>query len=155
MNYISTLLTIGAVFVLAVAGYAGYYTLNKRSSEEIMNMNSANLASTLFQPQINTEGSVSITIIPPAVLPESEVWVFGVTLDTHSVDLKEDVSAISFLVDDKGNIYKPISWQGDNPGGHHRKGILTFDPIIPKPAYIKLKVSDVGGIPERIFKWTF
>lgn len=152
MNYIATLLTMGAVFVLALFGYAGYSSLKFKSDEKIIKTKKA--ASTILRPQINTQGLVSVTVIPPAVMQEFQAWVFGVTLDTHSVDLKEDVRNSSFLVDDKGKLYKPTLWQGDRVGGHHRNGSLVFDPIIPKPASIEFVIKKIGGIEKRSFKWT-
>ena len=56
-------------------------------------------------------------------------------------------------MDDKGNTYQSTMWEGSGPGGHHREGILVFNEINPTPAYIELKIKNVGGVPERLFKW--
>ncbi len=104
-------------------------------------------------PQTNSEGAVNISVVPQNA-PASGVWKFEITLDTHSVEINEDLSRVSVLVDDSGQEHEPIAWEGDPPGGHHRAGILTFNPVIPKPKSIKLKISEVGGVAERIFAWT-
>lgn len=73
--------------------------------------------------------------------------------DTHSVDLNQDVIQIAELTDDKRNIYKPTAWGRAGPGGHHREGALVFHQINPVPASVELKIKDIGGVPERSFKW--
>ncbi len=105
-----------------------------------------------FAPLTNSEGAVNISVAPKNGL-DSGAWKFEITLDTHSVEITEDLSKVSVLVDDSGQEYKPIAWEGDPPGGHHRAVILTFNPLIPKPESIKLKIFEVGGVAERIFAW--
>lgn len=99
--------------------------------------------------QESSEGPVSVKVVPTALSS------YEITLDTHSGELDGDLVVLSELTDDKGNTYKPVSWEGDPPGGHHRSGVLKFKSLSPKPKSIELKIKDVGGIPERSFKWTF
>ncbi len=60
------------------------------------------------------------------------------------------------LRDDTGNEYRPVSWDSA-PGGHHRKGTLTF--VLPdslsqgKAKYVEIVIQDVAGIKERVLKW--
>ena len=103
----------------------------------------------------STEGPVSVTVTPLGLENNSPTGNFEISLDTHSEELSADLVAVSELVDDQGKIYLPISWEGDGPGGHHREGVLKFNPISPKPKSLVLKIKDVGGIPERSFKWIF
>lgn len=103
-------------------------------------------------PQTNSEGSASITVVPRN-LADTSGWEFQVTLDTHSVELREDLAQVSVLTDRSGKEYRPISWEGDPPGGHHREGTLRFNPPSPLPSSITLKIQNVGSIPERIFSW--
>lgn len=105
-----------------------------------------------FAPQTNDGGAVSIKITPQNSL-NSNVWEFAVVFDTHSVELSEDPTKISLLIDGSGKEYEPIAWEGDAPGGHHRQGILKFNSLIPTPDAIKLKIIGVGGIQERLFVW--
>ena len=77
----------------------------------------------------------------------------GKFTDTHSEELSEDLVAVSELLDDQGKAYKPTSWDGSPPGGHHRNGVLKFNPISPKPRSLELKIKNVGGVVERSFKW--
>ena len=48
---------------------------------------------------------------------------------------------------------RPMAWEGDPPGGHHRKGVLVFKPLDPMPATITLDVREVGGVADRTFTW--
>ena len=73
-------------------------------------------------------------------------------MDTHSVELDQDMLRIAVLVDDKDKEYKPLRWEGAEPGGHHREGVLIFNQIVPSPKSIKLKISSIGEA-ERNFIW--
>ena len=104
-----------------------------------------------LETQTNSEGPVEITVVPKN-LSDKEL-LFKITLNTHSEELLADLTKNAVLVDNKGNEYSPIDWQGDLPGGHHREGVLIFNEINPASAYVALKIKDVGGIPERLFTW--
>jgi len=112
------------------------------------------LEETKTLPQkVDSQGEVSVGILPKNV-PDSEIWEFEVTLDTHSLELSEDLPKLTRLwVEEKE--YAPLSWEGDPPGDHHREGILKFNKISPSPKEIKLKMTDVGRISERLFSWEF
>lgn len=73
-------------------------------------------------------------------------------MGTHSVELDQDPMRITTLIDDKGNVYKPLSWEGIGPGGHHREGVLTFNKITPTPKSVELEISDIGDV-VRGFAW--
>ncbi len=94
------------------------------------------------------EGTVKVT---PQALGGAE-WRFSVVFDTHSVDLNQDLMRIAVLTDDRGKEYTPSAWEGAGPGGHHREGVLVFKAVTPA-SYIELKIKDIGGVPERSFKW--
>lgn len=106
-----------------------------------------------FEPQTNSEGSVEVEVAPIEISNSSDSWQFRIVLNTHSVELNQDLTKVVTLYDDKGKEYKPSSWEGTPPGGHHREGILTFRSLIPRPSSITLVVKDIDGIPERKFSW--
>lgn len=97
--------------------------------------------------------TIKVTPIELGMTKGVQVWKFDIAFDTHSGSLDQDLAQIAILVDDKGNAYKPTSWEGPGPGGHHREGVLAFGPMNPFPQSVELKIKDVGGIPERSFKW--
>src|SRR3989344_2414254 len=106
-----------------------------------------------LSPQTNSEGSVEVEVIPVEISDTSDLWQFKIVLNTHSVELDQDLTKITLLVDDKGNEYQSLSWEGAPPGGHHREGILTFNSISPQPSSIELVFKDIDGIKERKFTW--
>lgn len=115
--------------------------------------NATNSASSGLETKKSNDGPVTVAVTPKSLGESLASWDFDITLNTHSEELGEDLVAVSELVDDQGKSYKPISWEGTLPGGHHREGVLKFNPISPRPKSIELKIKNVGGIPERSFKW--
>lgn len=102
--------------------------------------------------QQNKQGQVMVSVTPIS-LPDSGDWRFAVQFNTHVTPITQDIAAVSVLSDGKGHEEKPVAWQGDPPGGHHRKGVLLFKPISPRPESITLKIRQVGSVPERVFAW--
>lgn len=103
-----------------------------------------------FPAQTDEQEGVSVEVTPQTLSAGSEA-VFQVSLNTHSVELGEDLAAVSKLKDDKGNVYQANSWTGGK-GGHHLSGNLTFPKISPQASSVELIISGVAGI-ERKFKW--
>ena len=132
---------IASSLVIIVIGAALYYVISNRAS--LFN----SVAQTDLQTQSVTIGTVTYKVTPKTITRSATTWDFEVTLDTHTGSLDQDLVAIVRLVDDKGREYKAIKWEGDPPGGHHRKGTLSFQPIDLKPKKIILQIE------ERKFEW--
>src|SRR3989338_7168720 len=98
----------------------------------------------------DSRGEVDFESTPKNI--QKDVFEFEIVMDTHSVALDQDMAAVSKLIDDKSSEYKPTSWKGDGPGGHHRSGILRFEGVAQKPKSIKLIIGSIGGV-ERNFSW--
>ena len=105
--------------------------------------------------QGNNEGSVTVEAQWKGVQGGS--LVFGITMDTHAVDLDQyDLAKLTVLRDDGGKEYSPVSWRSP-PGGHHREGTLTF----PLPdslqqgqtKYVRMVIKGIAGVNERILQW--
>lgn len=105
-----------------------------------------------LEPLVDTQGSVTVTITPTELSSNVSEWKFDVGLNTHTLELDQDITKVSVLVDDKGNEYKPIRWEGSVSGGHHREGILVFKAISPMPKSVELKIVNVGAL-IRSFVW--
>jgi hypothetical protein len=106
-----------------------------------------------FEARSNDTAGVSIVIKPKPIEPSATVWEFDVTMNTHVKPLTEDLTAVSVLVEGKGQRIKPIAWQGDKPGGHHRGGVLQFPAPGDTPTTFELQMSGVGGADLRTFRW--
>lgn len=106
-----------------------------------------------WETKTNEESSVTIEATPLELGQEAKTWRFNVVLDTHSVDLSQDMVEVSFLADNQGNVYQPTAWEGPPPGGHHLEGVLVFDAVEPTPSSVNLVIKDIGGTPERLFEW--
>lgn len=153
-NYLSSnmkkiyLIIIGIIIVIILLGIR--FLDDKNSDLAYKEETSQAASSAIFlDTKTNSEGNVSVMVTPTY---QSD-WSFEITLNTHSVDINEDLAQVSTLTDENGNEYKPIEWRGDPPGGHHRKGVLSFGEITSRPQSITLFISQVGGIDERKFEW--
>lgn len=124
-----------AISIIAVA--LSYYFISKSPENTIQK-------TTSFQTLTNNQNNVEFKITP---LSANE---FQIAMDTHSVDLDFDLVQISTLYDDFGNSYKPIKWEGSEPGGHHRSGILGFPAIDKNAKSVKLVITDSI---RREFEW--
>lgn len=114
---------------------------------------SLNTAEGNWESRTDDQPPVAITVTPIEFGTGVEKWKFQIAFDTHSGSLDDDLLAVASLVDDAGNVYQPMAWDGPGPGGHHREGILVFAALNPAPSYVELKIKNAGGVPERLFKW--
>lgn len=146
----NSLLIAGLAAITALVAY-GYSASSRVKTDPAGRMQS--VAPSQMEKQTSDEGGVEVTVTPGVLAPEANTWDFEVSLNTHSVELAEDVARVSVLVDEQDKEYRPLSWTGDPPGGHHREGILSFDPINPAPAAIRLEIRGVGGVAARNFAW--
>lgn len=101
--------------------------------------------------QTSRAGGVTVKVTPKDLAADAQRWQFEVVFDTHSVDLSHDLIKSASLVDAAGRRHAPLAWDGDPPGGHHRKGVLSFAPLKGVDE-VRLQIRDVG-VPEREFRW--
>jgi hypothetical protein len=101
----------------------------------------------------NNEGRVLVSVTPQNVSKAAGTWRFAVRFNTHVTPITQDMVAVASLSDGKGASEAPTAWEGDPPGGHHRRGALVFKAIDPMPATITLHIREVGGIADRTFTW--
>ncbi|HEX4928124.1 MAG TPA: hypothetical protein VFV74_09005 [Burkholderiales bacterium] len=78
---------------------------------------------------------------------------FEVAFDTHTQPLTDDLMKSGELIASSGTGAAPLDWQGDPPGGHHRKGVLRFNAPAPRPASFELHISRPGEAQVRAFRW--
>jgi hypothetical protein len=113
----------------------------------------AGAAQAQLATQKNSANGVTIAVTPVNLVAGARTWDFGVVLDTHSQDLSDDLVKTALLRDDKGNEFRPVAWEGAAPGGHHRKGVLKFNPVAPTPQALELRIRRPGEAQARIFRW--
>ncbi len=105
--------------------------------------------------QSTSDQGVTVRVTPKSIGRPDSRWEFMVVLDTHSADLSDDLTRSATLVTDEGRAFRPVSWQGAPPGGHHREGVLAFDVPAPRPDVIELRIARQGESAPRVFRWKF
>ena len=107
-------------------------------------------AASSLPSQSTAQGGVAVQATPRDL--GGNAWEFDLAFNTHSGSLTDDPAKETVLIAD-GATHRPIGWQGDPPGGHHRKGVLRFKPISPRPQAVELKIQRPGESASRSFRW--
>jgi len=105
-----------------------------------------------YAPQTRNERGIKVTAALQRTSGSVQTWDIEVTLETHTKTLNDDLAKAAVLVAD-GKQYLPLAWEGAAPGGHHRKGLLRFKAIVPKPASVELQIRLAADPSPRSFKW--
>jgi hypothetical protein len=103
--------------------------------------------------QTSRDGGVIVRVTPKNLARGAPTWDFQVVLDTHSGDLGQDLVKSAVLIDGRGREHAPTAWTGDPPGGHHREGVLSFEPLGSETGSVTLQIRGVGGVAQRSFRW--
>ena len=141
------------IFVLTLAFIGGFLVFYnpKPASIPVQENSSVSNAQRKWESKVDDQASVTVTVTPTLFSEESGEWKFDIVMDTHSVELDQDMTKVSILIDEQGTEYKALNWDGPT-GGHHREGVLTFNEITPAPKSVELKITDIGGV-VRTFNW--
>lgn len=103
--------------------------------------------------QKSKSGGVTLTVKPRDLSGDVSAWVFEIVLETHVQELSDDLTRTAVLVDSAGRQTTPTGWLGDAPGGHHRKGLLSFAPLSPQADAVELRIRRAGESAPRSFRW--
>lgn len=143
------------ILILAVllGGALFFYRKNNqleipREQDRPQNANSKNEAN--LETKTDNQANVSMAVTPLDVPSGKSEWKFNVVMNTHTVELDQDLTKSAVLTDDQGRKYEPIRWEGP-VGGHHREGLLVFKAVDPAPKSIELKISGIAGITRNFF----
>jgi len=104
--------------------------------------------------QTSRDRGVTVKVKPLELSPGAKAWAFTVVLETHTQELTDDLAQVATLNGAGGPPHLPTAWDGDPPGGHHRKGVLRFAPITPAPDGVELRIRRPGESAPRSFTWT-
>lgn len=140
-----SILILSAVFITTV----GSTTVG---SESQIGASDISKRITDMSTKINDGNGVSVEVTPIELNPENPVK-FKVKFTTHQGNLGFEMTEVSLLKDDVGNVYSPLGWEGSPPGGHHRSGVLTFPKLKGGAGRIELVIKNVRDVPERVFTW--
>ena len=106
-----------------------------------------------YETKSNRENRVRVDVKPVQLAPGQPAR-FEVRMNTHSEPLEEDMVAVSTLKDNTGRQYQATAWEGSDPGGHHRTGVLAFPKLEDNTESITLIIRQVAKVPERTFEWS-
>ena len=144
------IITILSIVAL-VGGFLIFY--QNRPAEQKINLETNQQINSARKWEVKTDEQASVTVVitPIDLTPQSTEWKFNVVMDTHSVELDQDITKSATLIDNEGKEYASLTWDGTT-GGHHREGVLIFSQITPTPKSIELKISGIGDV-SRSFIW--
>jgi hypothetical protein len=103
------------------------------------------------------QGAVVIEVEPLNLGTPADTLVFGVSLNTHSVDLSMDLAALATLSTDTGLAVPASAWDAPS-GGHHVSGTLRFPAtkdgrsVLEGASKLTLTILRVDA-PTRVFEW--
>src|SRR3989338_8235761 len=131
-------LTVSTLILALIGGFFIFYNPKTSPVLDQNNFSIDDIAQNL-ESKTDEQASITVTITPVDISPESKEWKFDVIMNTHSVELDQDLIQAVALVDDTGKEYKPLNWEGA-VRGHHREGVLIFNQITPIPKSLELKI---------------
>ncbi|MBI5034810.1 MAG: hypothetical protein HZB51_30165 [Chloroflexi bacterium] len=143
------------IFVCVAVGLAACNVVTQASAPSptvALASNSSQPSTSAFETRNHSGGSVDVAVTPQA-LGVGQPIAFEIAMNTHSVDLSDDMTRIVTLRDDKGKEYSPTAWEGGGPGGHHRSGVIKFAALTSKPRSVELVIKDLAQVSERTFRW--
>lgn len=153
--FIPILLLFALVLLAACSGTSAPPASNSNSSPNesaVASTTAGSANSSGMEAQTVDGGSVSIKVTP-AALKRGQPLEFDIAMDTHSVDLANDMLKAVVLRDDSGMEFTPTAWNGPGGGGHHREGKIEFAPLTMSTKSLTLVVKNIAGVPERIYQW--
>lgn len=148
----SAIFLLIAIAAVGALGLASFSKNDKNPTAENSLGEARDSSGGTWESKVSAEGEVTVKITPLELSSKASEWRFEVGINTHSLELSQNLVDVAVLVDGQGKEYRPINWQGPGPGGHHREGILTFKPIVPTPKSVELKILNIGA-PVRGFVW--
>lgn len=139
------------IILSAVAFVAGFLIFYQDRSIKPNASTGQQINSVQWETKTDDQANVNVVVTPLDLSPQSADWKFDIGMNTHSVELSQDMTQSAVLIGDDGKEYKPTKWDGPT-GGHHREGVLTFNTITPTPKSVELKITGIADT-FRTFTW--
>lgn len=153
-------LTLVMLSSLTVAACASPTALTPAPTATSASANSAATSPASLAPtsddltQTNDKAAVIVQVTPLNLHDRSAPTLdFEIVLDTHSVELDDDLITIATLSNTTGEKVQPAKWDGPAGGGHHREGTLSFPQLKNRGQVLTLTLRGIADIPERTFIW--
>ena len=143
-NWRKAAAAIAAAAMLALAGTAAVRSAHADGAVMSIDPPSQNVATDAAPFTVNVKISGASNV---------GSWEFAIVFDTHSQDLSDDLVKSSLMLDGAGGKQLPIAWDGGAAGGHHREGVLRFNPLSPRPQFVELQITRTGEGAPRSFRW--
>lgn len=145
-------ITISVLALAFIGGFLLFYN-PKPGSSPSQNNSVTSSTEQKWETKTDEQANVTVVVTPLDLSPQSSQWKFDIGMNTHSVELDQEMTKSVILIDDQGKEYKPTGWEGP-VGGHHREGVLTFNAITPTPKSVELRISNIGDV-VRVLSWQF
>ena len=149
LNHMNKTITISILALVFIGGFFLFY--KPKTTPGPTQNNSPVSNAQQWEAKTDEQANVTVVVTPLDPFLRSTLWRFDVGMNTHSVELNQDMTKVAVLVDDQGREYEPLKWEGPI-GGHHREGTLTFVQLMPVPKSVELKIYNIGGV-TRSFIW--
>lgn len=114
--------------------------------------NSPKVAAPPDLTRTDSQGQVTVTVVPISLVNLGEPLIFDVSMSTHSVDLSMDLSKLARITADNGKTAQAVKWDGPR-GGHHVQGKLSFSASEFSGAKKLALTIDNVDVPIRVFTW--
>jgi len=99
---------------------------------------------------------VTVAVTPGNLDEDSSIWDFAIAYDAQATrTLKGDEPLDHFVLVGDGRRMRPLAWEGDRAGLHHRAGVLKFIAIQPRPKELELQLTRPAEKQPRIFRFVF
>ena len=144
-------MVVGIVFSSAGLSFLPVVEILIGSFDGWLAANSSSSVKNWFRNANRKRSDVTVEVTPRVSLGRGH---FDVKFTTHSVDLDFNLVERSSLVSASGEKLKPLSWDGGQ-GGHHLSGTLKFPPFSRELKSMKLVLTNISSVKERIFEWSF
>jgi hypothetical protein len=97
---------------------------------------------------------VTVAVTPGNLDPDNGIWDFAVAFDAPGKKLDDELMEAMELSGD-GRSVKPLEWQGEQARRDHRRGVLKFIAIEPRPKELELRLTRKGEAKPRVFRFVF